>query len=203
MEVIRLRPSARKLAARVYARSFFDYPMITQYWPDPKRRARHLDWYLGCALNYGLRYGEVYTTPDIDGIAVWLPPDERHNTLWRYIMSGFIATPLFMGIRQYFTCTSPSEEFTHKIHQEILPVPHWYLWGIAVDPEKQGKGIGKILIQPGLDHADAQKLPCYLETHDEKIFPFYLKRGFEIVRKVQIPDSDLYFWCFVRQPTEK
>lgn len=203
MDAIRLEPSKRKLAAKVYARAFFDYPMITFYWPDPKRRARHLERYLGWAMNYGLRYGEVHTTPDIAGIAVWLPPGQTHMTAWRYIVAGFLPLPLLMGIKHFFTQTMRNEDYVLKVHEEIMPGPHWYLWGIAVDPDQQGKGIGAILMKPGLESADVQHLPCYLETHDERNIPFYLKRGFDLVRTEQVPGSDLRFWCFVREPCKK
>jgi ribosomal protein S18 acetylase RimI-like enzyme len=200
MDVVRLRPPERKAAAVVYARAFFEYPMVTHYWPKPKRRARYLAWYLGCAIDYGLRYGEVYTTPDVAGIAVWLPPGQTHITTWRYILAGYLPLPLRMGIRQFFTETMPSDEWVQRIHEEIVPGAHWYLWGIAVDPGRQGKGIGTALMRPGLERADAQHLPCYLETHDERNVPFYTRRGFDLVRTAQVPGSDLCFWCFLREP---
>jgi ribosomal protein S18 acetylase RimI-like enzyme len=200
MDVVRLRPSERKAAAKVYARAFLNYPMVTHYWPDPERRARYLAWYLGCAIDYGLRYGEAYTTPDVAGIAVWLPPGQTHITTWRYVVAGYLPLPLRMGIRQFFTVTLESDEWVQQVHEEIVPGPHWYLWGIAVDPGRQGQGIGTTLMRPGLERADAQHLPCYLETHDEKNVPFYTNRGFDLVRTAQVPGSDLRFWCFLREP---
>ena len=203
MDMIRLESCERKEAANVFARAFFDYPMITSYWPDPSRRARYLEWYLGCALDYGLRYGEVYTTSDVAGISVWLPPGQTHISTWRCLLSGFLPLPLLMGVKQYFTHTMKSDDLVHQVHEEILPDPHWYLWALAVNTDQQGTGIGTTLMQPGLESADAQRLPCYLETHDERNVPFYLRHGFDLVRTVPIPGFDLRFWCFVRQPIPK
>lgn len=200
MQVVRLKRVDKGPAAEVYARAFRDYPMVTHYWPDPERRARHLTWYLGCAIEYGLRYGEVYTTPDVAGIAVWLPPGQTHITTWRYFLAGYLPIALRMGIRQFFTETMPSDEWVQQVHEEIVPGPHWYLWGIAVDPKRQGQGIGTALMRPGLERADAQHLPCYLETHDEVNVLFYTRRGFDLVRTEQVPGSDLRFWCFLREP---
>jgi len=202
MDVIRLKPSEKRLATEAFARSFFDYPMITFYWPDTDRRARYLEWYEGCIINYGFRYGEVYTTPDIAGLAIWLPPGQTRITTWRYIRTGFLPTPFFMGIRQFYTRVTKNEDMVLQVHREVMPGPHWYLWAIAVDPDQQGKGVGTVLMRPGLESADPQHLPCYVETHDEKHLPFYRKGGFDLVRMEQVPGSDLRFWCLLRESCE-
>jgi ribosomal protein S18 acetylase RimI-like enzyme len=173
--------------------------MITFYWPDVKRRERYLDWYLGCIINYGFRYGLVYTTPGIEGLSIWLPPDQAHTTTWKYLLAGFLPVPVLMGLKHYFTKTIKNEELVQKVHAEIMTEPHWYLWVIAVDPDKQGQGVGSLLIQPGLDYAVSQQLSSYVETHDEANLPFYRKHGFELLREEQVPESDLRFWCLVRQ----
>lgn len=200
MDVIRLTPPEKSLAAKVCARSFFDYPMTTFDWPDPNRRARYLEWFWGCGIDYGLRYGEVYSTPGIDGVIVWLPPGQTHITTWRYILVGLHWLPFLMGFKQFFTKTMRRDDLEQKVHEEIISGPHWYLWIIAVDPVKQGKGVGTILMRKGLEIADAQHLPCYLETYDEKNVLFYQKHGFELVRTEQVPGSKLCFWCLFRQP---
>jgi len=199
MEVIRLDPSQKKQAARVYTRAFFDYPMLVFYFPDRKRRERYLEWYLGCAITYALRYGEVYTTPGVSGVVCWLPPGQWELTMLRTILSGFFPTPWVMG-REAYRRSEQNEAFLTKVHREVLPGPHWYLWGLTVDPDQQGQGIGTRLMQPIFERADTAHLPCYLETHDQKNVSFYSKRGFELVRSENLDGYDLPFWCMVRQP---
>jgi GNAT superfamily N-acetyltransferase len=183
----------------VYTRAFFDYPMLAFYFPERKRRERYLEWYLGCAITYALRYGEVYTTPGIAGVACWLPPGQTEMTLLRSILSGFFPTPWRMG-RENYRRSEQNEVFMARIHREILPGAHWYLWGLTVDPSQQGQGIGTQLMQPIFERGDAGHLPCYLETHDQKNVLFYGKRGFDLVRSETLPGYDLPFWCMVRQP---
>ncbi len=81
-----------------------------------------------------------------------------------------------------------------------MPGPHWYLWGLAVDPDCQSRGLGTLLMQPGLAQADQEHLPCYLETHAAHNISFYEKRGFKLVRSEKVPGIDVPFWCFVRMP---
>ena len=200
ISAVALQPDQRKQAAMIWARSFFDYPSIVYSWPDPQQRERHLAQYFGWALNYGFRYGEIYTTPDIAGVSIWLPPWQTQITTWRYMWAGYLQLPLVMKFSHIFTRTMRNEKAVHTAHQKIISRPHWYLWGIAVDPDQQGKGIGRTLLQPGLGKADAVQLPCYLETHDEGNLPYYAKYGFELVRNEEVPDSDLRFWCFLREP---
>ena len=198
METLRLPPSARERAAQVLARAFFDYPVMAAHWPDRRRREKYLAWYLGCTVEYGLRYGEVYTTPDVAGVAIWLPPGRTRFTTWRYIRAGFAPAPLRMGLRRSFGQARRFEDWTQKVHAEAAPGPHWYLWSLAVDPLQQGRGLGSLLMQPGLRAADAQRLPCYLETHDERNLPFYRRHGFDLARAGTVPGSDLRFWGFLR-----
>jgi ribosomal protein S18 acetylase RimI-like enzyme len=77
---------------------------------------------------------------------------------------------------------------------------HWYLWGLGVEPSRQGQGIGGMLIQPVLARADASGLPCYLETMNEKNVPFYEKHGFKIVSDAEVPRHGLRVWAMLREP---
>jgi ribosomal protein S18 acetylase RimI-like enzyme len=198
MDVVRLRATEKKQVAAVFARSFFDYPLFRYVFPDRQRRARHLAPYLGFMVNYGLRYGEVYTTPETAGISIWLPPGQTHCTIPRYLRAGLLPVWFRVGVRQW-PLGMRADDLLLRVHREGMPGPHWYLWALGVDPDTQGQGIGTSLMRPGLEQADAQRLPSYLETHDEKNIVFYEKRGFRIVRQEQVPAVDLRFWCMVRE----
>ena len=56
--------------------------------------------------------------------------------------------------------------------------PHVYVFTIGVRRDKQGKGIGCKLMQPILDHCDANGLPIYLENSNPANGAFYEACGF-------------------------
>ena len=56
-------------------------------------------------------------------------------------------------------------------------------------PEHQGKGLGTALLRPGLEHADALRLPAYLESSNERNVPLYERHGFAVIAEHVLPDG--------------
>ena len=200
MDIIKLDPIQKKKASAVVAKAFFDYPMFTFYFPDPGKRARVLPWYLGNALNCALRYGEVLTTPEISGVIFTLPPGHTRISLSEYIRNGYLLSPLKLGLHDYVR-SQKCEKIVGDTHEKIMNHrPHYYLWGLAVDPRQKRKGIGTALLKPLIEKANAENMPIYLETHDEKNVAYYQRTGFSLVHTGKISEFDLSFWCMVREP---
>lgn len=200
MDTIRLDPKQKKKAAKVFASAFYNYPMFTFYFPDQKKRDLYFEWYMGKVINCALRYGEVYVTPDLSGAVNLLLPDHTTISTWEYIRSGFLLSPIIFGIRRY-SHVMECEEYVTMIHEKIMKEkPHYYIWGLVVDPAQQRKGIGASLMKPILERADLEKKPIYLETHDEKNVDYYKRMGFDLVQTALIPEHGLHFWCMVREP---
>jgi ribosomal protein S18 acetylase RimI-like enzyme len=200
MEIIKLDPRQIHRASEVLAASFFDYPMFTFYFPDPQRRTRYLPWYFKNILNTALRYGEIYTTPEVSGVIFTLHPGHTKISIWEYIQCGFLLTAFKLGFRNYLK-SMECEEFVGTTQMALMKNrPHYYLWGLAVDPRKKVQGIGSALMQPVLAQANVQKMPIYLETHDEKNVRYYQKHGFELLYTTRIPKYELPIWCMMREP---
>lgn len=200
MEIIKLDPGQINKAAEVLAASFFDYPMFTFYFPDPQRRTRNLPWYFKNILNTALRYGAVYTNPEISGVIFTLPPGHTKISIWEYIQCGFLLSAFKLGFRNY-KHSMECEDFVGATQIALMKKrPHYYLWGLAVDPRQKTQGIGTALLQPLLAQADAEKMPIYLETHDEKNVPYYQKHGFYLIHTTCIPKYQLPIWCMLREP---
>ena len=52
---------------------------------------------------------------------------------------------------------------------------------LSVRPECQRRGLGSALVEPILDRAHRDALPCWLETFDPANVAFYQRFGFEVI----------------------
>lgn len=196
---IRLPPSQIKQAYIVMARAFQDDPLFRYLIPDDARRARLMPSFHSITIRYAMRYGEVYTTPEIGGVSCWLPPGHTMPTIWGTLRAALHGAPVsfgLSGLRRYL----PIGAYTEKVHDQAASGPHWYLWELGVDPLRQHQGIGGQLMQPILERAARDNLPCYLETMNEINVPFYEKRGFSVVSDGVVPECGLRVWGMVARP---
>ena len=91
------------------------------------------------------------------------------------------------------TCTlRPIRIDRHNLRIVLLPlflpvVTYRHLNVVVVDPLAQGKGVGRALIDYGMQKADASdpSLPCWLEASAAGV-PIYKRLGFRQVEWVEI-----------------
>lgn len=200
MEIIHLDPKDLKKASKVVAASFYDYPEFIFYFPDPNKRTRNLSWYLGNVLRCALRYGDVYTNPELSGVIFTLPPGHTKISMWEYIQNGFALSPFKLGLYNYKRSMECEDALGTTHEKNMNGRPHVYLWGLAIDPSQKRTGVGTALLKSVLEKADSDKMPVYLETHDERNVEYYRRTGFNLILKTKVPHYDLPFWCMVREP---
>lgn len=78
--------------------------------------------------------------------------------------------------------------------------PHIYLWLLGVRPEAQGAGVGSRLLRAGLDRADAQDLPVFLETATTRNVALYRRHGFEVLAEYRAREDAPLSWAMWREP---
>jgi ribosomal protein S18 acetylase RimI-like enzyme len=81
--------------------------------------------------------------------------------------------------------------------------PHCYLQSIGVEPALQGRGLGKALLQPVLDRCDAEQVPAFLETVQERNLPPYRSRGFVEVSRAPLAGGGPLMYFMWREPQAK
>jgi ribosomal protein S18 acetylase RimI-like enzyme len=198
-DAVLLRPDQFGQAVEVLTRAFLNYPLMLYTVPDEARRLRATRALYAAVLYYTLRYGQAYTTADLQGAAGWLPPDRPFPTFLRMVRSGMLSVPFrlgWSGLHRLQAADHVAEE-RHRLH---APGPHWYLWAIGVDPAHQRTGVAGRLMRPVLDRADRDALPCYLETHKDTNVKVYERYGFRVVSTNAIPGQPLTLWAMLRSP---
>jgi len=185
-----MRREHAQAAARTLAEAFWDDPLLQIIDPDVGKRAAVGAWFFARAVEYGRRWGRVWSNDDASAVAIWLPPGSTELTPGRMLRAGFGALPFKIGLRgtaRFARATSATQPF-HK----AVGGPHWYLLAVGTKSGAQGRGLGSALVELGTSRADAAGLPCYLETGTQRNVDFYEKRGFEVSGHAEAEGFTLY-----------
>ena len=179
-DLVLLGRSQAGQAAAALAASHADYPAFRAVFPDPRRRARALPPFFRATVRDAIPFGAARAAvdgPTVLGVAVWLPPGAFPWTAARKLR----ATPAMLAVlaadpRSFraFVGYGAAAERLHPTE------PHWYLEVLGIRPEAQRQGLGRRLVQPVLDRADEEGLPCLLETSDRANVPYYERFGFTV-----------------------
>ena len=184
--------------AAIFARAFFDDPLMTWVLPDEASRQNRLRrfWHYGLAriVSQGLR--DVYCTTDLAGGAMWAPPRSWKLPVHK-MLPGVPRMLHAIGLRS-FVRIARADTFLASSHPSE---DHWYLDAIAVDPSSQQCGIGSALMYPVLQQCDRDGLPAYLETSNDHNVAFYSRHGFDVITEVSVPARGPHMWQMWRKAT--
>ena len=185
--------------SNVLSKAFNHDPIFTFLIPDTNQRLKTLNHYFQHVIKYGLRYGEVYSSLNLEGISVWLPPKSSSHTKWKAIKTGALVLPIKVKWK-YLNLQNKIYKFTDNLHKKFAPNPHWYLSLIGVAPDHQGKGVGQQLLSTTINKIDLEYKPIYLETNKEKNVEIFERFGFRILQKVMVPGTEIFHWSLLRNP---
>lgn len=143
--------------------------------------------------------GFSHVTTDEGGATLWLPPGvspdlpiyKMLGLAWPILRYGGL-TAMGRGLRL--------SDFMAKNHPHE---PHYYLFAIAVRPDRQGQGLGGKLMREGLKRADADGVGAYLENTKERNLPIYRSFGFELLEKVTPVDGAPPMWRMFRPAADR
>lgn len=200
--LIRLNKSQIKPAGKMFAKTFQDDPLFTYFIPNASERKNMAPYIFEFIIRYGVLYGEVYAiSPNLEGVAGWLPSEKAKMTLWGMIRAGFSSFySLYSKVgKDVISRMRSFDKYVSSIHKRHTPFSHWLLSFIGVDPMFQGKGYASTLLKAMFARIDQEHLPCYLETQNEKNVPLYQHYGFKVVEEVIIPGTKTSHWAMLRE----
>lgn len=186
-----LSPTDNLDVAETLARAFQNESGWSYVIPDAKLRAQRLVGAFHLFLRDEHRKGAVFGTDGFEAVTLWRGPGQAHDSLWdrARLIVPFAQTlrySIFRGL-----------EVADLIEKHLPKEPVWYLHYAGCDPAFQGQGFGGAAIRAGLNRADEDGLPAYLETADEHNIALYQNFGFEIKHSWHVPEGP-QFWGMQR-----
>lgn len=164
--------------ARVAVRAFDADPILRWLYPDDEVYRAGDGELLLRAMTGWIRLGEVWCTDDATAVAVWIPPGRPD------VPSDPPSTPPPADLAARFGVLG-------SLMDEHTPAEeHWYLQLLATDPDHQRRGHAAALMGVVFERADAEGLPCYLETQTAVNVPYYRRHGFDVVAEWDVPTGE-------------
>jgi ribosomal protein S18 acetylase RimI-like enzyme len=202
VEVEKLRPDQVDEAADLLSRAFETTPDYTHMFPDPYTRRDALRGFMRAPVRDSEDEGTCWAASDgqfLVGVAAWQPPGRYPWSFRRNLR----AVPSVLSVLRHAPGSfSDLLRFGSNIDAHFpKDKPTWYLQVLGVSPEAQGLGVGKKLLEPAIDLADREQVPCYLETSNPEAVPFYEGAGFEIdAKEVELMQGGPTYWLMTRPP---
>lgn len=180
----------------VLARAFDDDPLANWVVVQDGKRKERLRRYFDVPIRHvAARRGEIYTTGDVLGAAVWMPPgvsgagffDELRMLPRMLRCTGVRRLPaILLGLL--------------AVEKKRPRIPYWYLMALGVEPAFQGRSIGTQLMAPVLARCDSEGVPAYLESSKERNIPLYERNGFRVTDEVEVARGGPKVWLMWREP---
>ncbi len=171
--------------------TFHDDPLMQWFFPDDATRPILLNAYMRASIALSMQRGHAFAALDperrVVGAALWGPPDidlfgpEGFRTHWMVIL----------GANPHRT-----DELRDGIAMlgaaHPVDVGHFYLNIIGIEPSCRGTGLGSKVMNRVLDTADAEQVPCYLESSNIRNVSLYERYGFEVTSEIELPNGPVF-----------
>ena len=192
VSICELGPQDLCAAADLTARAMRNNPLdIAAFGADAARRARRMQRMFRVALPMIHRKGFVLAAfggTVLVGVAASLPSNDcQPSTAEKAILAPrmFRAVGLAGFVRML--------RWTQAWAAHDDAAPHWHLGPVAVDADRQGKGIGSALVTEYCKRLDQASANGYLETDKVVNMRFYARFGFAIVAEARVLDIPNWF----------
>ncbi len=191
-------------AAALIARAFQDDPWAVHSCPDPGERARWLSWVFRPNAWQGCLFGELLGTAGrLDGVAAAIGPDEGAPTDEQLARFGYERGREVVGVETWDRIMAAAREAyrpADAVLRRAVPEPHWYLDVLAVEPARQGSGIGSHLLRAVHARVDDDGIPVVLLTYQPKSLALYRRHRYVVVCGEEAPASRPQWWGLRRNP---
>ncbi len=176
--IIKAKSDAQEQLKGVLKLGFSSDALLRWIFPDARLYLESFDLWIDEFSKLAFEHDIFFAEATYAGASIWHPPGAEvdESTL----------EPTFLNIPE-----DRIESVGHLFEQfnEYHPEDAWYLPVIAVDPSRQGQGIGSFLLKEALNMIDERGDRAYLEATSERNKALYERHGFEMIGKIQVGNS--------------
>lgn len=189
-----LEPAQRSAVVNVLAEAFEHDPMQAWLFPNGKRRMKRLRRFYERDVAIRLDGKATACLFDTRAVAFWQPPAAGETLSFR---SALRLAPCFSSVVAHHPVAAV--RVLAAVLRQRPQEPHWYLTHLAVRPDDQGRGLGRVLLQWGIERAEEEGVGTYLETTNPDNLPFYRAAGYSQVGVVRVAGAPSV-WTLWRGP---
>ena len=193
-EIVRADRMGHAALVETLAQAFQTDPALSWILPDPDHRARALRGLFRVLVPADMRAGLALRTAGNEAAALWRAPGQAHSGTLEFLRTvvPLVATfgttlPRGLKVQESIDAHRPKGRF-------------WYLHYVGVRSEHQGKGHGGRIIRAQTATADAEGMPCWLETATPVNVPLYERLGFVTQVEWDVAGGGPHFWGMMRPP---
>jgi ribosomal protein S18 acetylase RimI-like enzyme len=162
---------------------FVSDPVARWCWPETDSYFANMPRFINAYGGKAFSHGSAWVDAEVIGGALWLPPGEHPD---EEELGEVVGSTLSESKRaQLFAALE-------KLGSYHPGEPHWFLPLIAVDPIRQGRGLGSQLMKHAVARCDESGTRAYLESSNPRNISLYQRHGFEIVAEVRSGDCPVF-----------
>lgn len=185
--VTRAAPADLDALSQLIAGAFCDLAPSRWLIADQLTRRKIFPGYFRICVEHALAAGVAYTTTDLAAAALWIPVgQEAPAPPAGYDRRLAAATGPWASRFQAFDVALES--------RQPAGFPHHHLALLAVQPGRQGQGIGTALLRWHHQILDRDRVPAYLEASSLRTRALYLRHGYaDHGPPIYLPDGPLMY----------
>jgi GNAT superfamily N-acetyltransferase len=184
-----LEPADIGATSALLAAAMDDDPAYAFLFPRPQERHRGLEDFFARNLRTHLPYRCTHVAVigrEVVATVTMRPPDGVSISMITMIRRGLLPFAIAHGRRAVRRLLTVKEKYDAIEARLAGGERHWFVHMMAVDPTRQGKGVGSRLLARILETTvDARTTrgypPAILTTHKERNVHFYRRAGFDVV----------------------
>ena len=181
VEIRRAEQSDIPQMCRTFACSFWEDPVMRWLFPEDNLFRDGL--VMADFFQRLLTYQRSLVTSDVVAFAAWIPPgrpEVEGDTTSTDLPPEELLRKL-IALREAIATHTPAEE-------------HWYLQMVGTHPDWQRRGIGRQLIEHGIQWARNDGVAVYLETETIENVSYYQHLGFVVRSEWDVAEGGPHMW---------